>query len=123
MTDLYQCPDCGREYRADKLAACPGCQHDTQMTLNATPFLPGPRGSDSAESAYVPRNERKPRIKDRKSFLAVLFNYKFDDFVFVRVARVFYLCILILSGLLLAAYELALVINFFKVTKYKIGLI
>jgi hypothetical protein len=25
MTDLYQCPDCGRRYRADKLNECPGC--------------------------------------------------------------------------------------------------
>jgi hypothetical protein len=30
MTDLYQCPDCGREYRSDKLASCPGCGHDNE---------------------------------------------------------------------------------------------
>lgn len=29
MTDLYQCPDCGRRYRADKLDECPGCGVDS----------------------------------------------------------------------------------------------
>ena len=30
MTALFQCPDCGREYRSDKLASCPGCGHEAE---------------------------------------------------------------------------------------------
>lgn len=36
MTDLYQCTDCGRRYRADKLNECPGCGVDSMETYNQT---------------------------------------------------------------------------------------
>ena len=33
MTALFQCPDCAREYRADKLASCPGCSAPTPQNF------------------------------------------------------------------------------------------
>ena len=35
MTALFQCPDCGREYRADKLASCPGCGHEAEASTTS----------------------------------------------------------------------------------------
>lgn len=46
MSDLYQCTDCGRRYRADKLNECPGCGVDSNEYANQAA---NPSSSMSAE--------------------------------------------------------------------------
>lgn len=46
MDELYTCLNCGRRYRADKLADCPGCSHEPG-TSQARPL---PWSSDQAQS-------------------------------------------------------------------------
>jgi hypothetical protein len=68
----------------------------------------------SAESGYLPPYERKQSFSETRSFFADLFNYKFENFIFIRVARAFYLWTLIISALALVYYELSLLTNFFN---------
>jgi hypothetical protein len=84
------------------------------MAFNVATQMSDTRASEPVDSGYLPPFERKQKFSESKSFFAVLFNYRFEDFIFVRVARAFYLWTLVLSALALAYYEIALVANFFN---------
>ena len=56
---------------------------------------------------------KKSKIaEDGKTFLSDLFNHRFEKFVFIRVARFFYLCVLIVSALGLVYFEFNLISSF-----------
>ena len=114
MTELQSCPECGRNYRADKLKECPGCGHHDDLYSEVSSSAYESSESGSYDDGFLPKFERQLKFSGNQSFFAVLFNYRFEDFIFVRVARVLYLWILILSALALTYFEIALVVNFFN---------
>jgi hypothetical protein len=111
---LVPCEDCGRPYRADILKSCPGCGHDDNASIAAMdPSME--RGNYYTDnSSYLPPYTRKSSFSEGKSFFRILFNHRFEDFVFVRVASAFYLWILIVSSIALVILELITISGFFN---------
>lgn len=76
MTDLYQCPDCGRQYRADKLSTCPGCG-DNNDKGSASNIDGWSREAWANEDGFEPlskiRAARKNALFTNESILSTLF--------------------------------------------------
>ena len=111
----YTCPKCGNTFRADRWATCTKC-------LTPVPEEVLESGSSRSEAGWqslggndpLPPYERKyTNYRESRSFFAVLFDYTFESFIFVRVARIFYLVALILSSIAFVIIELGLVISLF----------
>jgi len=102
---------------ADQLEKCPNCSEVLTsgkycFTCKSYPLGRSPSrvtGSSAQPTEEFPPSSRiVPKFSDTKSFFAVLFNWKFQDFIFIRVARVLYLLLLILSALTVLYYEIAI---------------
>jgi len=80
MTDLYQCPDCGREYRADKLSMCPGCgeaNHNATATQASRTNARTWGEADQFEPLSKIRASRAKPEFDRESVISTLFTDRY----------------------------------------------
>ena len=112
--NLVPCEDCGRPYRADILKSCPGCGHDENSSAAVLAPSIDQGNSYTDNAGYLPPYTRKSSFSEGKSFFPILFNHKFEDFIFVRVASGFYLWTLILTAIALIILELATIFGFFN---------
>jgi len=110
--NLVPCEDCGRPYRADILKSCPGCGHDENSSAAVLAPSIDQGNSHTDNAGYLPPYTRKSKFSEGKSFFPILFNHRFEDFVFVRVASAFYLWILIVSSIALVILELITISGF-----------
>jgi hypothetical protein len=118
MTNVirYTCPNCGKIFRADRWAECTKCLTPVpEEILDAQNANSGPNWQAIGEGSPLPPYARKyTQYGENRSFLAVLFDYTFESFIFVRVARIFYLVALIISSLAFVIVEIALVFSLFS---------
>ena len=110
----FTCPKCGFTFRAESVDDCPKCaMSEADQTLAWRKFSQEIGAVDSSEThtgggRHV---ESESYYPDHKSFMSVLFNFRFEDFIYIRVASTLFLIALVVGGVALIAVESATVAN------------
>jgi hypothetical protein len=113
-SNKYKCPKCGSLFRSDKLSSCPKC--NTQIPDEELDHVSrvGYSNNSVPKSVFAPKSKDYRYVNSERSFLSVLFDWTFKDFIYVRVARAFYLGSVVTLSIGLIVFELLALFTLFN---------